>query len=87
MKIDCAGCPVRARACDDCMMQVFFPVATSEYGMQGTLEADEAELVDAIGVFADTELLSRGDADEARRRVTAGEGDFVGRWPERLRAV
>lgn len=87
MKIDCARCPVRARACDDCMMQVFFSPATSEYGFHGALVAHDADLVDAIDVFVDTELVSLDDADEARRRVTAGEGNFAEKWPGGLRAV
>ncbi|MBM7367080.1 hypothetical protein [Gordonia hydrophobica] len=87
MKIDCGRCPVRARACDDCMMQVFFPAATSGYSGDSALSADEAELVDAIGVFVDTELVCLADADAARLHVTAGDGNFAGKWTGGLRAV
>lgn len=69
------------------MMQVFFGPATSEYGVDGWRSGEDAELADAIDVFVDTELVSMDDADEARRRVTAGEGRFTLGWPEGLRAV
>lgn len=87
MKIDCERCPVRARACDGCMMQVFVGSATSEFGPGGEGERQVTELVAAIDVFADTELISEEGANEARRHVTAGEGSFTGGWLGGLRAV
>lgn len=87
MKIDCARCPVRARACGDCMMQVFFGPTTSEYVPDEGVEAQDSDLVDAIGVFVDTELVSIEDANRARRHVTAGDGNFAERWLGGLRAV
>lgn len=87
MKIDCARCPMRARACGDCMMQVFFGPPTSGYGVMENNDPAGAELADAIDVFADTELISPEVAGAAKRGVVAGDDTFRESWPGGLRAV
>lgn len=87
MKIDCGRCPMRARACDDCMMQIFFAGTTSEYGSFGPCGGNGLELADAIDVFADTDLISGDVAEAAKQEVFAGEADLLGQSGRTLRAV
>ncbi|NLG47018.1 MAG: hypothetical protein GX543_11185 [Gordonia sp.] len=87
MKIDCSRCPARGRECGDCMMGVLFGPVTSGYAMGEVPDPDGVELLYAIDVFADTDLISIEVADLAIRDVSAGEGHFEANRSLRLRAV
>ena len=83
MRIDCASCPARNRACDGCMMQVLFDPVTSKY-----IPSDDAsEFMDAVDVLVDTGMISDETALSALAGVTAGHGGFGGDRREWLRAV
>ncbi|EGD55826.1 hypothetical protein [Gordonia neofelifaecis] len=69
------------------MMQVFFGPATSEYGLGENPDGRVVELVSAIDVFADTELITNDDAEAAKRSFSAGEWHFPDGWQGNLRAV
>ena len=87
MKIECARCPARGRECGDCMMHVFFGSVTSEYVVGDVPDAEGLELAGAIAVFADTDLITAGAAEAARRSIGPGEGDEGGCGSRTLRAV
>ena len=42
MQLDCGTCPGRPRACDGCMMTVFFAAPTTRNGADGQIGADVA---------------------------------------------
>lgn len=87
MKIDCERCPACGRECGDCMMSVFFGTTTSGYDMGDAPDADGAELLNAIDVFVDTDLISPATADAAILGVDAGGVGIASVRRLRLRAV
>ncbi len=87
MKIDCATCPARQRACDGCLMQVLFSPATRDFGPESQWAETDDDLLDAIDVFVDTALISRAAARAARSDIAARQTGFTERSHGRLRAV
>ncbi|MFT3715490.1 MAG: hypothetical protein QM774_05945 [Gordonia sp. (in: high G+C Gram-positive bacteria)] len=87
MIIDCATCPARNRACDDCLMQVFFAPATRDYGPDEQLKVTDRALHDALDVFVATQLISPTEANAAKTGIDAGDDDNPGDDGRYLRAV
>lgn len=87
MRIDCATCPARNRACDDCVMTIIFSPSTRDYGPEGWLDDGVDDLVEAIDVLTATAMISPAAARTAISDIEAGQQAFLADpWP-RLRAV
>ena len=87
MRIDCATCPGRGRACDGCLMQVFFAPATRGFDPGEDPEGAVRDLHDAVDVLAATALISPTVAKVARRDIDAGGGAARSAGRGFLRAV
>ncbi len=86
MIIDCATCPARNRACEDCLMQVLFRPATRDFGPGERDREAVGRLLDAVDVLTDTALISEEMAQSARSDIFAGQNVDLGSGP-RLRRV
>ncbi len=87
MKIDCATCPGRNRACDGCLMQVLFAPVNRDFGPGDGLDPKDRELLDAVDVLAATQLISPTVARAARVDIGTGQGVDREDGSQRLRAV
>lgn len=87
MRIDCATCPGRNRACDGCLMQVLFGPMTRDFGPEGNGEVTDWEMLDAVDVLAATQLISPSVARTTKTLISPGQDGYREEVRPRLRAV
>ncbi|WP_422557710.1 hypothetical protein [Gordonia sp. (in: high G+C Gram-positive bacteria)] len=87
MKIDCATCPGRNRACDGCLMQVLFDPMSRDFGPSREVGGPDRELLDAVTVLAATQLISPSVAQTAKSRIDTGQSAEWAIARPHLRAV
>ena len=87
MRIDCATCPARNRACDGCLMQVLFAPLARDYGPEDEWEAEDSAIADAVDVLVATALISETAGRRAISDIAAVHTGLPGERRGYLRAV
>lgn len=87
MRIDCATCPGRNRACDGCLMQVLFDPLARDYGPEADEMPEEAEISSAVDVLVATALITEKAGRAAKAHIAPVHGAVCGEGRRHLRAV
>ncbi|GAA4746774.1 hypothetical protein [Gordonia alkaliphila] len=87
MRIDCATCPARNRACDGCLMQVLFAPLARDYGPDDEWGTADFEIADAVDVLVATDLITETAGRRAKSDIAAVHTGFPEGRRGYLRAV